>query len=303
MNKEGNCLCLSWLTDIAGVSRSGYYAWVDSEKERWLKEVQDRIDFLLILEAYNYKGYKKGWRSIYMRLLHSGITMNHKKIQRLMRKYGLFCPIRKPNPYKKMLKASHEARTAPNLIQRQFKSFGPRMVLLTDITYMYYGQGNRCYLSVIKDAFTNEVLAYMPSLSLHLNFVLETIEQMMERHGDELSDKTMVHSDQGTHYTSIQFSKLLKDNNLLQSMSRRANCWDNAPQESFFGHMKDEIGDKISACRSFKEVCACIDGWMKYYNEERYQWDLAKLSPNQYYKYCMTGEYPLKRKERSKEKK
>ena len=74
-------------------------------------------------------------------------------------------------------------------------------------------------------------------------------------------------------------------------MSRRANCWDNAPQESFYGHMKDEID--ISQCETFEEILAVITDWTDYYNNERYQWDLAKLSPVEYYRYLQTGEYPL----------
>ena len=75
-------------------------------------------------------------------------------------------------------------------------------------------------------------------------------------------------------------------------MSRKANCWDNAPQESFFGHMKDEID--LNGCRTFRDVKKVIDDYMDYYNNERYQWQLAKLSPNEYYEYVTTGVYPLK---------
>jgi transposase InsO family protein len=74
-------------------------------------------------------------------------------------------------------------------------------------------------------------------------------------------------------------------------MSRKANCWDNAPQESFFGHMKDEID--ISKCKTYSEILQIITNWTDYYNNDRYQWDLAKLSPVQYYRYTMTGLYPL----------
>ena len=75
-------------------------------------------------------------------------------------------------------------------------------------------------------------------------------------------------------------------------MSRWGNCWDNAPQESFFEHMKDEID--LSKWKSFEEVKKTIDDWIDYYNNERYQWKLAKLSPNEYYNYIITGEYPIK---------
>ena len=76
-------------------------------------------------------------------------------------------------------------------------------------------------------------------------------------------------------------------------MSRRGNCWDNAPQESFFGHMKDHIKQKLSECKTFSEVKLIIDDYIDYYNNRRYQWQLAKLSPNEYYKFVTTGVYPL----------
>ncbi|WP_417168693.1 IS3 family transposase [Terrihalobacillus insolitus] len=90
---------IKWLCDIAQVSRSGYYSWLGQEEKRKEREKQDRTDFELILEAYQYRGYAKGSRGIYMRLLQTGIVMNRKKIQRLMNKYNLVCPIRKPYPY------------------------------------------------------------------------------------------------------------------------------------------------------------------------------------------------------------
>lgn len=102
---------------------------------------------------------------------------------------------------------------------------------------------------------------------------------------------TLIYSDQGSHYTSYAFSDILKNNNLRQSMSRKANCWDNAPQESFFGHMKDEID--IHNCFTHEEICEIVEDWIDYYNNERYQWDLAKLSPSAFYKYTITGKYPI----------
>lgn len=116
----------------------------------------------------------------------------------------------------------------------------------------------------------------MVSESLEVDFVSETVNILMDKHGDNLQTDTILHSDQGCHYTSISFCQLLKDKELRQSMSRRGNCWDNAPQESFFGHMKDEI--HLDICNSYGELCNEIDNYMDYYNNERYQWKLAKLS-------------------------
>lgn len=294
VSQEGNLQNVQDLCRIAGVSKSGYYKWLSSEGARLEREVKDRADFELILEAYRYRGYSKGIRGIHMRLLHTKppVLMNTKKIQRLMHKYGLVCPIRKANPYRRMANAMKTDAVADNLLQRQFKTFGPRKVLLTDITYIPCC-GAFFYLSVIKDAYTTQVLSYILSESMELDFVLETVNALLETHGAALDDETLIHSDQGCHYTSKKFRQIVNDANLRQSMSRRGNCWDNAPQESFFGHMKDEIGDKISAAESFSEAKAVIDDYMDYYNNDRGQWQLAKLTPNEFYEYCLTGVYPL----------
>ena len=218
--------------------------------------------------------------------------MNLKKIRRLMHKYHLVCPIRKPNPYRQLAKAMKTSNVAPNRVNREFLKYGARKVLLTDITYLFF-KGGRCYLSTILDAFTHEVLAYQVSIDLKVTFVIVTVNQLIEKHGSTLDNTTIVHSDQGCHYTSLAFIEKLKDAEFVQSMSRKGNCWDNAPQESFFGHMKDEIASLISEYETFAEVAAQVDDWMDYYNKDRYQWDLLKLSPTEYYEYLKTGFYPL----------
>ena len=217
--------------------------------------------------------------------------MNHKKIRRIMRKFVLVCPIRKANPYRRMAKNLRTNAVADNLLKREFKEHGARTVFLTDITYIPYNK-KFCYLSVIKDAFTTEVLSYVLSQSLEVDFVLETVKQLLEQHGTSIDAEAMIHSDQGCHYTSVSFRALLQDSGLRQSMSRKGNCWDNAPQESFFGHMKQELQPKISEWNNYENVAATIDDWMDYYNNDRYQMGLAKMSPCEYYQYITTGKYP-----------
>ena len=290
--KDNNLLSISKMCEIAGVSRSGYYAWENTADIREKREEADKKDFNVILEAYKFRGYAKGARGIYMRLLHIKKRMNLKKIRRLMRKYGLKCPFRKPNPYRRMAKALKTNTVFPNIVNREFLSGGVRKVMLTDITYIFY-DGGVCYLSTILDAFTREILAYELSSGLEVVFVLNTVEKLIAEYGSTLDDTTIVHSDQGCHYTSKAFIQKLKDNNFVQSMSRKGNCWDNAPQESFFGHMKDEIKYELAMMRTFDEVKAKIDDWIDYYNNDRYQWDIAKLSPREYYRYTVTGIYPL----------
>ncbi|MNY36259.1 Integrase core domain protein [compost metagenome] len=96
----------------------------------------------------------------------------------------------------------------------------------------------------------------------------------------KLHKKAFIHSDQGGHYTSPTYQKLLKQKGLGQSMSRRGNCWDNAPQESFYGHMKDHVNHR--SCQTLAELQRKIDGYIRYYNNNRYQWGLKKMTPVQY---------------------
>lgn len=291
--RDDNLLKISKMCEIAGVSRSGYYNWCASEDVRKAREDEDLRDFELILEAYRYRGYAKGARSIHMRLLHEpGIIMNVKKIRRLMHKYDLKCPIRKANPYRRMSKAIATSNIAANVVNREFRQ-EPRKILLTDITYLFFEKGGKCFLSTILDAFTHEILSYRVSSSLKVDFVLETVDLLVAEHGYSLDNETIVHSDQGCHYTSYAFMRKLKEAEFVQSMSRRGNCWDNSPQESFFGHMKDEIADLIAQCSSFDSVVALVDDWIDYYNNDRGQWDLLKLTPKEYYDYFQSGIYPL----------
>lgn len=279
-----NCMSIREMCQLAGVSKSGYYEWRANEELRSQKEREDWLDFIKIRKAYEYRGYPKGARGIYMLLLKNNppVVMNIKKIRRLMQKYKLECPVRKANPYKRMVKSMQTNNIAENLLMRGFKEHGPRQVLLTDITYIPF-KGEFCYLSTVLDAYTKQVLAYALSESLAVDFVLETIHKLVEKHGVSLSKTTMIHSDRGVHYTSYKFIQIVEDAELRRSMSRKGNCWDNAPQESFFGHMKDEIS--LKECKNFKDVKDKIDDWMDYYNNERYQWRLNKMAPNEYYEW------------------
>ena len=272
---------VSHLCKVAEVSRSGYYRYIESSKNRDVREQRDLQLKEAILKAFNHRGYKKGSRSIKMVLENEfNLIVNRKCIQRIMRKYNIKCPIRKANPYRRMMKATKEHTVVPNLLNRNFKQEVVGKVLLTDITYLPYGASCMAYLSTIKDASTNEILSYNLSNRLTLEIATKTIDKLIIQHENLLHKDAFIHSDQGVHYTSPKFQKLLKEYNLGQSMSRRGNCWDNAPQESFFGHMKDEIDSK--GCSTFEELQLLIDDYMEYYNNFRYQWGLKKLTPIQY---------------------
>ena len=286
-------LSVSSLCKMAGVSRSGYYQWLSRAEARAAREAKDRADFGLILEAYNHRGYDKGCRGIYMRLLRLDVRMNVKKIRRLMRLYNLYCTVRKANPYRQRAKASDEVYVVPNALKREFLRYGARKVLLTDVTYIKTNEGFY-YLSTIIDAYTRQILAYEVSKSFTTEIAVNTINNLMRDYGDTISNETMIHSDQGFQYKSADFVSVLAEYGLKQSMSRKGNCWDNAPQESFFGHMKDSIRDRLKSCETLGEVQKIIDDWMDFYNNERYQWQLGGLSPNEYYEYITAGILPEK---------
>jgi putative transposase len=190
--------------------------------------------------------------------------MNHKKIQRIMRKYGMKTKIRKKNPYKQMMKKSLEHRVFPNILQREFNQPIPFKVFCTDITYIPF-ESKFVYLSVVKDIASGEVISWKLSRGLDMQFVINTISNMEQFN----CDGAIIHSDQGFHYTNPAYIKAVSNLGMIQSMSAKGKCIDNSPIESFFGHMKDELDYK--SCQTFTELRLKIDEYMRYYNNERKQ--------------------------------
>ena len=206
--------------------------------------------------------------------------MNHKKILRLMRKFNLYAKIRRKNPYRHLEQATMAHRSIPNHLNREFKQDEPGKVFLTDITYLQYRGGKTAYLSCVKDLATREIVAYVLSPTLKMSIVHQTLEQLTNHLEGNLHPEAMIHSDQGFHYTHPEFQRSVKEIGLKQSMSRRGNCLDNAPMESFFGHLKDEIDYKEA--ENFTELNTLVMEYMDYYNNSRKQWTLKKLTPASY---------------------
>ena len=210
-----------------------------------------------------------------MELFKNWIFMNHKKVLRLMKKYNLLSKIRKKNPYKQIAKATQEHRSVSNILQRNFSWITPLQKLWTDISYLHYN-GTRAYISILKDMITWEVISHKVSQNLWIWFVLDTIQDAKK----QLHIWSLIQSDQWWHYTHPSYQKLLKENWFIQSMSRKWNCLDNAPTESFFGHMKDEL-DYLH-CRTFSELQEYCDEYIHYYNNDRLQWTRKKMTPVEY---------------------
>ena len=273
---------VSYLCASAGVSRSGYYNYLSNESKR---ERREEIDIKVrddILMAISFRGYKKGSRSIKMLLEDKfGICYNRKRIMRIMRKYNIVCPIRRKK-YK--YKVTKEHKVCKNYLQREFKQNVPGKVMLTDISYLQYGNAKTAYLSTILDASTNEILSFKVRENMKLDLVISTLNELKDNQFVHFDDG-MIHSDQGWHYTNPQFRIRAAEMGLQRSMSRRGNCWDNAPQESFFGHLKDEVD--IKHCNTFDELHTLISDYIDYYNNDRYQWNLNKMTPIQYRNYLL----------------
>lgn len=254
------------LCDLAHVSRSGYYKWLAHADE----PDKDHDDYLRVKAVFNESRGRYGWRSIKMYLP----SMNHKKIQRIMRKYGLHASVRRRNPYKALMKKRLEHRVFPNTLERAFEQSVPYTVFCTDITYIPF-QSSFVYLSVVKDIASGEVVAWHLSRGLEEALVLDTLDRM-----PQVYEGALIHSDQGFHYTNPQYIAAVEALGMVQSMSGKGCCIDNAPIESFFGHMKDELDYRSAP--SFEELRSRIDEYMRYYNCERKQWTRNRMAPVEY---------------------
>jgi len=272
------------LCNIAKVSKSGYYEWLKNSN----KKDRDHEDYLLVKEIFEKGKSKFGWRTIRMRLKSDKkIIMNHKKIIRIKKKYRLITKIRRVNPYRAIMKKTQEHRTFDNLLNRDFKQSIPYKTFCTDITYLPFNH-RMAYFSAVKDIASHEVVGWEISPHIGMGLVMKTIEKMKNNKDLPLSSfaNIMIHSDQGFHYTNPEYIKAIKNLRMAQSMSRKGNCIDNAPMESFFGHLKDDVDYKN--CKTFEELRLLMEEYVEYYNNERNQWDLKKMTPVQYRNHLLT---------------
>jgi len=208
-----------------------------------------------------------------------GLVFNEKKIARIKRKYQLVTQIRKKNKHKIFSKKKHEHEIFPNIVNRNFDLKKPNQVYSIDITQINFGP-RKAYLAAIKDLCTKEIVGKSLSKRIDINLTNKALELALSKLKTIEKKSLTIHSDQGFHFTHFSYRKKLRDNGITQSMSRKGNCLDNAPIESFFGHIKDliEVTDKMSYRELEKEVTQKIN----YYNNRRPQLGLNKMSPAEY---------------------
>lgn len=257
------------LCEVAGISRASYYKY----KNRKLNK-NTEID-KLILDIYNKSNKRFGYRSIKYTLENNyNLTVNHKKIQRIMKENNIQSIVRK-----KFKKIKEKSIIKKDLLNRDFDSNKPGRKFVTDITYIPTRR-KMTYLCTVIDLFNNEPVAWKVSDSQTKSLSIDTIKMLSKKFNLEGS---IIHSDQGVHYTNNDYVDMLEELKVKQSMSRKGNCWDNAKAESFFGHYKCEtihiMKNKIKDLYDVKQI---TEEYMDYYINQRPQKKFGGIPPNLY---------------------
>jgi transposase InsO family protein len=241
-----------------------------------LKQLQapDKYDSVRkqINEIFHVNKGRYGYRRITLELNNSSIFINHKTVERLMRESGLKCQVRlkKYRSYR-----GTAGKIAPNILERDFKVAFPNKKWVTDVTeFALFGQ--KRYLSPILDLFNGEIISY--TISSHPNLLMVTNMLSKALKGIKKDTELVLHSDQGWHYQHATYQRMLKNKGVVQSMSRKGNCLDNAVMENFFGLLKSELLylQKFSSIENFEYE---LRSYIHYYNNFRIKEKLKGLSP------------------------
>jgi len=256
------------------MSKSTYYYEIkkaDVVKER-NKELMAEIQ-----EIFDYNKGRYGVRRVHRELVNRGYTVNHKRVQRLMYEMGL----RGKRPKEKYHSYKGEVgRVADNIINRDFGTTAPLQKWTTDVSQFNFPWG-KCYISPILDMNTNEIISY----DLSMNPNIEQIHRMLNRAFNKFPsvEGLIFHSDQGWQYQHAYFRNTLKEHGIIQSMSRKGNCYDNCIMETFFGRLKNEL---YYGCEntygSFEEFSIAISEYIDYYNNKRIQAKTKWMPPVKY---------------------
>jgi len=251
------------MCELFGISRAAYYAW----RQRSEKPDPDLPRLELIQEAYLASRRTYGYRRIRDWIEGEyGIKINHKAVLRLMRKQGIRSVARRKNPNRPK-PGQTRPFYYPHLLQRDFHAEKPNQKWCTDITYVQTRSG-WAYLSVIKDLFDGFIVSHRFSSRNDASLVTDTLKLAHQK--EMVTAGTLLHSDQGHQYCCQSYYVLTQSYKLIPSMSRRGNCWDNAPIENFFSHLKEEAIRQYPIL-PFEETERIIDEYIYFYNYERLQ--------------------------------
>ncbi len=263
--------CQSDLLKAAGLTRSTLYYQLSLQKA---KDKYADVKQLIASIFHEHRGCY-GYRRIHCELQKRGLKFSGKTVRKLMQQLGLKSPVRlkKYRSYR-----GNMGLAAENILQRQFKAEAPCEKWVTDITEFRAG-GQKLYLSPILDLFNGEIVAWetacRPTEELVKRMLNKGLESLAE------GEKPLLHSDQGWHYRIKSYQSDLADKGLVQSMSRKGNCLDNAVMENFFGHLKEEIYYRRDY-RSVEELENAVNEYITYWNQKRIKLSLGGLSPVEY---------------------
>lgn len=249
------------MCNFFGISRAAYYAWAKHIGH----SSKDEERMILVQNAWIRSRKTYGYRRITICLQQQGHKINHKAVLRLMNKLGIRSVGRRLKQYKR--KSQDIYHRYENVLDRDFSATGPNQKWVTDISYIPTQQG-WAYLSTIKDLFDGFIVAHKLGRKNSIELVKDTLGQAM--HKEKVTDGLLLHSDQGHQYTSNPYFVLTTAYHIQQSMSHRGNCWDNAPMESFFGHLKEEALRQYPT-PTFQEAQEIVDEHIAFYNYERIQ--------------------------------
>jgi len=274
----------SLLLKRTGISRSSYYSILRNDEygtSLQQRSEQDDKDIEVIRQVMEYRGYRKGIRQIYMMMdTVASKQFSIKKIRRLMKKYDVHSGLREKKQSRIEARKNLAEHKKPDLLKRRFRLAGPNTHILTDVTYIPYGDNKLAYGSAAIDAVTGKLYDLTISDRNDLILVGNTVRALKET---KFRPGAIFHSDQGNLYLTDAFQKQIEELGLRQSMSKRGNCWDNAPQESFFGHFKDECDYRC--CTDISELQSRCADYKNYFNTERPQWNRNRMTPAEYEKY------------------
>lgn len=230
---------------------------------------------LRIQSIYDRHKGRYGYRRITAELGNEGVKINHKTVRKLMNQMGLKAKRRKQHyhSYK-----GEVGRIAPNVLQRDFTASKPNQKWTTDVTQVNI-HDRKLYLSPILDMYNGEIISYSISYSSDLKMVVTMLNKAFRKVKD--TDGMIMHSDQGWHYQHMRYQQMLKDHGIIQSMSRKGNCLDNAMMENFFGLMKNELL-YLQEWDSIAQFKKALRTYIRYYNNDRIKLRLKGKSPVQY---------------------
>ena len=260
--------------ELPQISKSDYY-YVLSKEDKDLKN--DEIMNRIIDIYYHHKG-RYGYRRVYLQLLREGYSINHKKVQRLMKRMGLIGIRRNKGKY-----SSYQGtvgKVADNIIQRDFFSNRPNEKWYTDVTEFNL-RGDKIYLSPILDGYAGDIISYNISRNPTFNQIIDMMDKAFINNPN--TDNLIIHSDQGWQYQMRQFSNILEEHNIIQSMSRKGNSLDNGLMENFFGLLKTEIFYGFEdQYKTIDDLIQAIEEYIYYYNNDRIKERLKGLTPIEY---------------------